>query len=750
MADTKAGNVYIDIQGNSAPFKQKLNNLPNETRGITASVESKFAALGKKISATLAGAFAVKAVVGFGKQCLELGSDLAEVQNVVDVTFPSMTAQIDAFAKNAAAKFGLSETMAKRYVGTFGSMAEAFGYTENEAASMAETLTGLSGDVASFYNISQDEAYTKLKSVFTGETESLKELGIVMTQTALDEYALANGFGAVTSQMTEAEKVSLRFSFVQSQLSNAAGDFARTSNSWANQVRLLALQFESLKAAIGQGLINVLTPVIKLINIFMAKLVQAAQVFSRFTSMLFGKTAATSVTKGTENLASGLSNVGTGGSNAAKGLGKANKAAKQLNRSIAGFDKITKLNEKQSGSGGGGAGGLGGLGGGAAGLALPMDGSESSKVDDLLKKYPALAKALTNLSKALKPLNAIMSKFGGWLVKNVLKPFGKWLINSVVPNVINLIASAVRFLVSVLRLLGVILKPLWNKILKPLFKALGKQIVNNIKSMSSAFNVLAKIVDPIRKNIEKLKSLLADGFEHVDLPDLSDIKTNVEAVIVNKTDEFKKQWEELVAPVKSITASMKAAVASKWDDIKTAWTNITGNIKDKTASMKVAIGSKWSDLKNSWSNLLAKFKGKKVTVSLALKASVSSLKSWVNTNVIGKINSAIHKVPLFKGVNVPKLAQGGFVKANTPQLAMIGDNKREGEIVAPESKLEAMAQKAAQGGSNAEIIALLRQIVAALNSLDLTANVSGRELADLVISVINGRTKATGKSPLVL
>lgn len=167
-----------------------------------------------------------------------------------------MTAQVDKFAQSAAQSFGLSETMAKRYTGTFGAMAKAFGFTEKEAYDMASTLTGLTGDVASFYNLNQDEAYTKLKSVFTGETESLKDLGVVMTQTALDAYAMANGYGKTTSAMTEAEKVSLRYAFVQDQLSAATGDFVRTSGSWANQVRIMKLQMESFMATVGQGLIN--------------------------------------------------------------------------------------------------------------------------------------------------------------------------------------------------------------------------------------------------------------------------------------------------------------------------------------------------------------------------------------------------------------------------------------------------------------------------------------------------------------
>ena len=145
--------------------------------------------MAKKAGAALAGAFAVKKLVEFGKECLDLGSDIQEVQNVVDVSFPNLSAKVNEFAKNAAASFGLSETMAKKFAGTFGAMASAFGFTEKESYEMSAALTGLAGDVASFYNMSQDEAYTKLKSVFTGETETLKDLGVVMTQSALDSYA---------------------------------------------------------------------------------------------------------------------------------------------------------------------------------------------------------------------------------------------------------------------------------------------------------------------------------------------------------------------------------------------------------------------------------------------------------------------------------------------------------------------------------------------------------------------------------
>ena len=145
---------------------------------------------------------------------------------------------------------------------------------------MGSTLTGLAGDVASFYNISQDEAYTKLKSVFTGETETLKDLGVVMTQTALDSYAMANGFGKTTSAMSEAEKVALRYQFVQDKLSAAQGGLCTYFWKLGEPVQdTESADLQSLMATIGQGLINLFTPIIRVINTVIGKLATLANAF---------------------------------------------------------------------------------------------------------------------------------------------------------------------------------------------------------------------------------------------------------------------------------------------------------------------------------------------------------------------------------------------------------------------------------------------------------------------------------------
>lgn len=443
---TSVGQIGLDLVVNQKPFQAQM-------KGIRS--------LAKKTAATLAAAFGVKKIVDFGKSCLELGSNLAEVQNVVDVTFPNMTAQVDKFAKSAAQSFGLSETMAKQFTGTFGAMAKAFGFSESQAYEMGSSLTKLAGDVASFYNISQDEAYTKLKSVFTGETESLKDLGVVMTQTALDSYALANGFGKTTAKMSEAEKVALRYSFVQNQLAAAQGDFARTSGSWANQVRILTLQFDSLKATIGQGLINLFTPVIRVINAVIGKLITLANAFKSFTELITGQkssgsasgqisaigSAAAGASTGMDNAASSADNLSSANNGVAK---SAQKAAEKM-RALMGFDQINKLDSQTDSAGSSPSSGSGTGTGGVSGAGIDFGSLAQGEtvVDKADKQFTKMFQNIKKLcdpaTQSLKRLwNEGLARLGKFTFdslkdfwKNFLVPVGKWTLGTGIPHFID-------------------------------------------------------------------------------------------------------------------------------------------------------------------------------------------------------------------------------------------------------------------------------------------------------------------------
>lgn len=399
------GSVIIDTRMDTTGVQNGVSAIKQSFNGLGSAV--------KKIGLLIGGAFAVGKLVQFGKECVELGSDLAEVQNVVDVTFTTMSDKVNEFAKNAMTSAGLSETMAKRYVGTFGAMSKSFGFSEAQAYDMSTALTQLTGDVASFYNISQDLAYIKLKSVFTGETETLKDLGVVMTQSALDQYALANGYGKTTSEMTEQEKVALRLAFVQKQLSAASGDFIRTSDSWANQVRVMQLQLQSLKATVGQGLINIFTPVLKVINILLGKLATLANAFKSFTELITGKKSSGQTSgsgagiAGTDAIADTADQYGQAADNAekladatndnAKATKKANKETKNYLSSLDEIHKATSTGSDSS-STPSSSGGSGRASGGLSGVVSNVD-------------YGKLAEGETTIEKMSKPLDAIIKKF---------------------------------------------------------------------------------------------------------------------------------------------------------------------------------------------------------------------------------------------------------------------------------------------------------------------------------------------------
>lgn len=410
------GSVIIDTRMDTSGVQNGVSAIKQSFNGLGSAV--------KKIGLLIGGAFAVGKLVQFGKECVELGSDLAEVQNVVDVTFTTMSDKVNEFAKNAMTSAGLSETMAKRYVGTFGAMSKSFGFSESQAYDMSTALTQLTGDVASFYNISQDLAYIKLKSVFTGETETLKDLGVVLTQSALDQYALANGYGKTTSEMTEQEKVALRLAFVQKQLSAASGDFIRTSDSWANQVRVMQLQLQSLKATVGQGLINIFTPILKVINILLGKLATLANAFKSFTELITGKKSSGSTSSSGAGLTGDVSGVqdtadayGQAADNAGKladsteDVADATKdAAKAAKGYLSPLDEINRYSTQDASSTASKTPSTSGSGSGGGGTSLP---SAVSNVD-----YGKMAEGETALDKISKSAEKLAK-----LLKKLWKPF---------------------------------------------------------------------------------------------------------------------------------------------------------------------------------------------------------------------------------------------------------------------------------------------------------------------------------------
>lgn len=193
-------------------------------------------------------------------------SDLQEVQNVVDVTFSSASAAVDEWASNTLHAYGINELSAKQYAGTMGAMLKSSGVSADAVSEMSMSIAELSGDMASFYNLDNDEAFNKIRSGISGETEPLKQLGINMSVANLEAYALSQGIEATYSEMSQAEQVTLRYNYLLSATADAQGDFARTSDSYANQTKLLSENWSNFTSVLAADALPVLTTITQTLN----------------------------------------------------------------------------------------------------------------------------------------------------------------------------------------------------------------------------------------------------------------------------------------------------------------------------------------------------------------------------------------------------------------------------------------------------------------------------------------------------
>lgn len=871
MSDV-VGQIALELGIDSSQIFNQLTGASNKAAKQATSI---FSGFGKKIAAGLS----IAAVTKFTKDCIEVGSNVTEVQNVVDTAFKDLSWQADQWASNAMTNFGLSELSAKKYMGVFGQMSNAMGITGKAALDMAENVTGLTGDVASFYNLGTDEAYTKLKSIWTGETETLKDLGVVMTQTNLDQYALNNGFGKTTAKMTEQEKVMLRYQYVTSALSNATGDFIKTQDSWANQTRILSLRFEQLKASLGKGFIALFTPILRGFNSLLAGLQKVADGFASFVQMLTGADISSSMGSISADIA-GIGDDAGGAADNVSGIGDAaKKTAKDIEKSLAGFDQINKLTEPTDDSSSSGSGTDSTSGIGSVDFVPDVSGSTanvSSAISDMADKvkkaleplkaisFDNLVSSLDNLKRAVQPLTEKLFSGLEWAYYNVLVPLASWYIEDLIPTYINTLADAFELLNTVLDVFNPVFESAWDNFFKPIAEWTGGIVVDVINSIGDAFLLVAGYLKEHETDVKDWTDLYITPFFKTITDFITELYDLIKSVIGFVIDLLGPSFDEIVAIISGAISAIikivtvvldilkgvieflngiftgdidkcmqgikdiiKGCLEAIWGiikaivslivnlvkgtvdivinllkDIFTAIGNILSSIKsvfDKVlmaifnAAISVIDGIKdalwnivdfvgdtfssawsnvWNGIINAFDNIFGGIvdiaKGPINLVIGLINGMLDGLESGINW-IVRKINTLSFDVPDWVPViggdhfgfdlpevgfgSIPYLAEGGYVKPNTPQLAMIGDNKHQGEVVAPEDKLLEMAQKAADMASSAELLAeaisILKQILKILETLDLDIQLDGKSLKKYVVDKINEHTKQTGKCEII-
>ena len=444
LIGTNVGRANVNIRGT----RTSLNGLSGSLKTALSATTKLSSAFGKLVAAQVPGLgmltrgtrgvnklglsfgnllrtiipfYGIRGVFNWIGDAVGYASDLTEIQNVVDVTFGNMKSRIEDFAKTSISDYGMGPLTAKQIASRFQAMGVAMGITNAQATQASKALSGmgiqmseayqkgatsvadmsvqmtkLTADLASFYDRDYDTVAKKMESIWTGQTRPLREFGIDLTQATISEWAMSQGMEANMKTMTQAQKTLLRYQYVLAHTTAAQGDFARTANTWANQVRMLKENLRMLGSTLGGVVINAFKPLLTWLNAFVGRVVSVVTTIANALGKIFGWTIqGTSSVGGGDDLdlegtGDAFDDVAGGADDAAGSIGKANKAAKEFKATVLGFDELNKLNDNTDpDTGTGGSGGSGGGGGGGTSGAGAVGAGDFAivKTESLLEQY---------------------------------------------------------------------------------------------------------------------------------------------------------------------------------------------------------------------------------------------------------------------------------------------------------------------------------------------------------------------------
>ena len=390
-----ANSLVSSFNGISKASVVMKSNLLGVVSGLNSFRHSIMSALG------VAGGF--YAIFRGIKEAINISSDLTEVQNVIDVTFGDFKSKIEDLASVSIPELGMSELTVKEIGSRFQAMGTAMGFTQGKMADMSVELTRLAGDMASFYNVEQEAVGEDLEAIFTGQTKPLRQYGLDLTEATLQEWAMKQGIDANINSMSQAEKTMLRYQYVMANTGAAQGDFIRTADTWANQVRVLKENFKALGSVMGSTFINALKPFVKDLNSAMSHVIAFAKVVSNALGKIFGWT----YEENSGGIAQDYEDVADSAEDLAAGTGKAADNAKKLKQQLQGFDELNVLTSDLADNLDAATGGTGGAGSGATsgyegqwkktGEELPFE----SDIDTLRKLGKTISETLIDAMESI-------------------------------------------------------------------------------------------------------------------------------------------------------------------------------------------------------------------------------------------------------------------------------------------------------------------------------------------------------------
>lgn len=717
------GSIRIDTRVDTAGFNTGVSAV---SRGFSAIISAASA-----VGIALSAAFVVDKIIEFGKEAVSLASDMQEVQNVVETAFGSMSYKCEEFAKTSIETLGMSKLAAKQFSSTYMAMGHGSGMALEEAADMALGATKRIGDIASFYNKSFEEVDTMLKSIWTGETESLKEIGVVMTQTNLQQFAYTQGINKKISAMTQAEQIQLRYAYVMEQTALAEGDFAKTSDSWANQTRILSERWKEFLSIVGSGLIEVLLPVVKFLNKVLEILILIAEGIGYVFSMITGKNPNDDTDKlgqSIEDLSSSAGSAAENENDLADGINSAAKAAKSA---LAQFDQLDVL-QRDLGSSGGNDSGNFDYGGNGFDLDFGTDDIDTD-LDEINYKFDNFLIGLKDKIKEFETVPVFVPQpIFAPLPDPIYNP--NWGLD--VPTILAPVFPSIP---------SPIYSPNWGlevpKVETPIFPPIPIPIYNpdwglNNSLAAESILVLSTLellnlelqnnLTDMELSFQNSAQVITEALNSADIAisaALGNISTNVFTTKENVSEYFKDLYIAVANDMEQMKASVTTSVYETCSNIMSNmgtalegidetvvnWVNSTasnfvvwGNgVIDTVYEAAVGVRDTFvSGLKSAWESFVEFIKatGEKVEgfwnenkTTIITAAAITGAVA-VTAAVIASGGSLLPALAA-----VPMLAEGAVIPPNQEFLAILGDQKSGRNIETPESLMRQIMREEMEG-----------------------------------------------------
>ena len=586
--------LQIRFTAQMGGLTSQLNGVKKQLGGVTASAGKASTAMAglAKMAKLFIGVYLVRGMVKIGKESLNMANDVVESEQLFAVSMKGMGDAARDWSDDLSASLGLNAYSLRKSVGIFNTMFMSMGLGTDKAYELSTGLVELAQDMSSFYNISSEEAFTKLRAGITGETEPLKQLGILVDENTTKQYALSTGISDTAKNMTQSQKVLARYEAILGQTADAQGDLARTISSPVNQIRILGNTLDMAKIALGQAFQPIQAIVLPLLSSLAQAALSAANALKTFMWALTGFTGiganagaiAGAGADANEDLTDSL-NDSAKAYKAAGGAAK--KASKDAKVGLKAFDEINKITEESADKGGGG-----GISEKPEIVAAEEQTSAMESLSVAVSKAAEWLKKLWDLAlptrEAMSRLWDALSKFGSlvwdklvWFYDKFLVPIGKWTVTRALPAFLDMLTAAVKMVNVAIENAGPGMQLFYDRVLVPIGNWAGNAIIDALKWLKERFDDLGEW---IKNNQEKYADFVTQLFAFATgilaVWAAAKLITTISALFgtLGTALAFLTSPAGIVAlAIAGLTLlilnwdKVAAAAAKAWEDIKNAW-----------------------------------------------------------------------------------------------------------------------------------------------------------------------------------